>query len=546
MSADSEAGEITYTANFKTTEVTPEEPEAEKKELKLTYTAGEGGTVSDADETIDLNAADKTVKGSTATANEGYEFVNWTTSDGTEISTSAEFVPEISDVTEAGEKSYKANFKLTEVVKEKNLEISYKASKGGSVSSDKETVDLNADKISVKGSTATADEGYEFVNWTDADGKEVSTDAKLVPSANADMESGSVSYTANFKETKKENEITISYRAADGGSVSSNEEKVDLAADKITVKGSTAKANDGYKFKNWTDADGKEVSTDEKYVPEVTAPAEGEKAKDLAYTANFEKTVKITYTFDPENSGTVSGDDEVVAGDSLTFTVMPGAEYTIDTVKTNDEELTSTSDETSAKKKYTIEKVTEDTEIVITTKTETEHPEFNATMIVNGMTIKMHAKEGVLPAGVTAFAKEVTSVAEDVVASNEDIATAYAYDITLNDKSGNKLDNDLWASNGAVHVTFEGSKISEMSEDADTVSVMHVDESGNVQEPVATEDVSGKTISEIGFDAEHFSTYLVKASNSAYKIIKWYINGEVSQKNIYKSRECAKLQWHSV
>jgi hypothetical protein len=162
------------------------------------------------------------------------------------------------------------------------------------------------------------------------------------------------------------------------------------------------------------------------------------------------------------------------------------------------------------------------------------------------MTIKMHAKEGVLPAGVTAFAKEVTSVAEDVVASNEDIATAYAYDITLNDKSGNKLDNDLWASNGAVHVTFEGSKISEMSEDADTVSVMHVDESGNVQEPVATEDVSGKTISEIGFDAEHFSTYLVKASNSAYKIIKWYVNGEVSQKNIYKSRECAKLQWHSV
>ena len=51
---------------------------------------------------------------------------------------------------------------------------------------------------------------------------------------------------------------------------------------------------------------------------------------------------------------------------------------------------------------------------------------------------------------------------------------------------------------------------------------------------------------EIGFDAEHFSTYLVKASNSAYKIIKWYVNGEVSQKNIYKSRECAKLQWHSV
>ena len=303
VSADSEAGEATYTANFKATEVAPEEPEAEKKELKLTYTAGEGGTVTTSDETIDLNAEDKTVKGSTATANEGYEFVNWTTSDGTEISTSAEFVPEISDATEAGEKSYKANFKLTEVVKEKNLEISYKASKGGSVSSDKETIDLNADKITVKGSTATADEGYEFVNWTDVDGKEVSTDAKLVPSASADMEAGSVSYTANFKETKKENEIIITYKAADGGSVSSKDEKVDLATDKIAVKGSTAAADDGYKFKNWTDADGKEVSTDEKYVPEVTAPAEGEEAKDLVYTANFEVNMPAKVFYGTASNG---------------------------------------------------------------------------------------------------------------------------------------------------------------------------------------------------------------------------------------------------
>ncbi|MCR5100709.1 MAG: InlB B-repeat-containing protein, partial [Butyrivibrio sp.] len=70
--------------------------------------------------------------------------------------------------------------------------ITYEASEGGEVSSSSEEV---TEGVDIKGSTATADEGYEFVNWT-ADEEIVSEEATFIPSDVTE----DITYTANFKE----------------------------------------------------------------------------------------------------------------------------------------------------------------------------------------------------------------------------------------------------------------------------------------------------------------------------------------------------------
>jgi hypothetical protein len=75
----------------------------------------------------------------------------------------------------------------------------------------------------------------------------------------------------------------ILYLAGDNGSVTLGEETVQTNAEVVSVKGSTARANDLYQFVNWTNANGKEVGTEAKFIPEVTAST-----TDTTYTANFE------------------------------------------------------------------------------------------------------------------------------------------------------------------------------------------------------------------------------------------------------------------
>nr|WP_026657177.1 InlB B-repeat-containing protein [Butyrivibrio sp. AC2005] len=77
----------------------------------------------------------------------------------------------------------------------KEVTVTYTASKGGTVSKASETIDINAEDAKFEGATATPwSEKYEFVNWTDADGNEVSTEDTFVPS---DIEED-VTFTANF------------------------------------------------------------------------------------------------------------------------------------------------------------------------------------------------------------------------------------------------------------------------------------------------------------------------------------------------------------
>ena len=132
-----------------------------------------GGNVLHGDETV-----------VTATANEGYEFVSWTI-EGKEVSRESSYIfIVIKDVTLV------ANFKEKEVpVVEHKVTVESNDSKAGVVTGEGNV--LHGDETVV---TATANEGYEFVNWT-IEGKEVSRESSYTFTVTKD-----VTLVANFKE----------------------------------------------------------------------------------------------------------------------------------------------------------------------------------------------------------------------------------------------------------------------------------------------------------------------------------------------------------
>ena len=135
------------------------------------------------------------------------------------------------------------------------------------------------DKVWVNGAkelTVTADSlaqnnytGYTFDNYNPADIKEGMT-----------VSDGDV-----IKVNYLENEVTINYIADANGNVSNTSETI-LAVNG-TATGSTATADTGYHFVNWTNEEGTVVSTDETYIPERV----NELYAAATYTAHFEADV---------------------------------------------------------------------------------------------------------------------------------------------------------------------------------------------------------------------------------------------------------------
>ena len=115
--------------------------------------------------------------------------------------------------------------------------------------------------------TATANEGYEFVSWTNG-GAEVSTNAtySFVIQAN-------LALVANFKAVEA-TVYTISIEAVNGTVTGAG---VYEEGATVTL---TATPADGYNFKNWT-VSGAEVSAENPYIFTATA--------DVTVTANFEE-----------------------------------------------------------------------------------------------------------------------------------------------------------------------------------------------------------------------------------------------------------------
>ena len=118
--------------------------------------------------------------------------------------------------------------------------------------------------------TATANEGYKFVNWT-KEGEEVSTDATYTFTATEN-----VTLTANFELKSYTITATAENGTVEGAGVYNHGATVTL----------TATANEGYKFVNWTKG-GEIVSTDATYIFTAT--------ENVDLVANFKATT-ITLT----------------------------------------------------------------------------------------------------------------------------------------------------------------------------------------------------------------------------------------------------------
>ena len=163
------------------------------------YRAAEGGSVSSASEIVQASSGAQAA-GSEAKAAEGFVFKNWTAADGTVVSTSAFFAPQIPSTTNGGSYTYTAHFeKVAEAPATKMVTVEYVAGNGGTVDRNSETVDVLSADAALLGSTATAQEGYQFVDWTTSGDSIVSSNASFVPDLSADMPEKTV-YIANFKK----------------------------------------------------------------------------------------------------------------------------------------------------------------------------------------------------------------------------------------------------------------------------------------------------------------------------------------------------------
>ncbi len=123
---------------------------------------------------------------------------------------------------EAAEKAAKEK----EETEKTTVTVTYESTKGGSVSPKSETIDPEDEEAAFKGSTAAPwNDGYEFVNWTDAEGNQVSEDATFVPSDITEDATFTAHFTAveNIKElmpelskTQSAGGMTVSVSAEEG------------------------------------------------------------------------------------------------------------------------------------------------------------------------------------------------------------------------------------------------------------------------------------------------------------------------------------------
>ena len=230
----------------------------------------------------------------TATANEGYNFVNWATLEGTSVTTNTVY-----SFTVTGEASYVANFQI----KTYAITATANPTAGGTVTG---AGTYNYGQTCTL--TATPAAGYLFVNWTKG-GSVVSTNATCSFTANDGVEG---TYVANFSLIPYE--ITATANPTEGGTVN--------VAGQLTYGTTctlTATPAAHYNFVNWTKGN-EVVSTNAVYSFTVEGPG--------AYVANFElASYEITATVNPTEAGTVTGMGNITYGQTCTLTATANDGY---------------------------------------------------------------------------------------------------------------------------------------------------------------------------------------------------------------------------
>lgn len=229
----------------------------------------------------------------TATPNNGFHFVNWT-KDGQVVSTEASLT-----ITVTQDETYVANFESNVY----QITVFANPSVGGSISG---SGTYNYGQTCVL--EAAPNEGYHFLNWTDANNEVVST--SLVYMFNV---YNNAAFVANFEINSYE--ITAVANPVDGGTVE-GAGTYNLGASATL----TATASTGYTFVNWT-KDNEVVSINTSYTFTVTEAGD--------YIANFElNSYEITAAANPAEGGTVEGAGTYNFGESCTLTATANTGYT--------------------------------------------------------------------------------------------------------------------------------------------------------------------------------------------------------------------------
>ena len=310
------------------------------------------------------------------------------------------------------------------------------------------------------------------------------------------------------------------------------------------------------------------------------------KAEDLTGEAAVEGQYSVDYSVDPVGAATIKGAHTVNEGETLYFAVDPQVGYEITEVTANGEPLeeadaadvASASDLEQHEHVYAVEAVTEDLEIVASLEETVgvAHPEFSASYVSSeGVTISLHAEEGILPEGTELSVTEVTDALGDTIKEKMDseaegttVHSVLAYDINLL-YNGKKLSNS-WSESGYVDVTFTGAPIQEMTEASDKVEIVAVDDTSKTQlsaenaaeaeagelklETVSEQNVEAEAVEEVGFKAEHFTIYAVAASSGVMVIANGTLNVAKTSMKVGQTQSittpsvndnCNEYEWYS-
>jgi uncharacterized repeat protein (TIGR02543 family) len=278
-------------------------------EVSLTVNPSGAGTVSGAGWYI--AGAEVTV---IASANTGYEFVNWTNSEGIEVSIASVYaftMPE-SNV------NLVANFALIDY----NVVLNVNPVGTGTVSGS--GIYSMGDMVSI---TATANQGYQFVNWTNELDEVISSNANYSFTMPAD----DVTLTANFEEDIETYSLTLVADPNYAGNV--------LGAGQYQVGQQvniSAVPNAGYVFTYW--------SIDEVFLSNEASIVYTMPANNVVITAHFvpEDQYEVIVTVNPEFGGSVTGFGWYLADDVVTLIAIPADGFIFVSWTDVNEEVVST------------------------------------------------------------------------------------------------------------------------------------------------------------------------------------------------------------
>ena len=227
----------------------------------------------------------------TATAAEGYRFLNWT-ENGVVVSSDAQYT-----FVATRDRELVANYVLLEY----NISTTVEPGIAGIVTG--EGIHHHGDNVIL---TAISAEGYKFVNWTE-NGEVVSEDAQYTFVATRDRE-----LVANYVEKEEIYNVILFTFNFEAGSMSGFGSY--LEGEIVTV---IATPNTGYEFAGWIE-NGSVVSEDAEYTFEIT--------KDRILYANFiqiKMAYNITTMVNPEKVGVVIGNDIYYQDVEVTLTAIP-------------------------------------------------------------------------------------------------------------------------------------------------------------------------------------------------------------------------------